>query len=571
MALEEDRLYTDVLVVGSGAAGAMAAIKATAKGASVLVATKGPYPSGNSSIALAGYGVAIGHADPRDNSQVYFEDIIRAGQGLCNEKIVRAWTSKILDLTREMDEWGIDLIKENGKFSQVPWAGHTYPRMVHHYRSTGRAVMQCLGAKSKEMGFNVLEHTIIGGLFRDAEAISGAWGFKYQTGTPVFVSAKTVIWATGGMGHLYPFTDNVKMATGEGYPIAFKAGAEVTGLEFCHFLRTICYPEQMRTSSVIARSVMTLIKEGGARYYNNLGQRFMRKYFPGEGDLEGDNEEVVRAISREIYEGRGSPHGGVYLDVSDVPEEVWKQECAPLWEKATRAEINLTHQPLEIVPYPHDMVGGIRIDETGRTTVSGLYAAGEAAGGAHGAARLGGSALSEAIAFGAICGENAAEAAVNLKRQPEISQIQKLEATEHLKRLLNRKSDLSPAQARTQIQQIVNKYLNVARDETGLNQALAELREIETNVLPRMTAWNEEEKIRNSQIAEALEVEGQVELAKIIATAALIRKESRRGHFGGHYRTDYPQRDDKNWLKNVVLKREPNGSIYYYTEEPVKA
>jgi fumarate reductase (CoM/CoB) subunit A len=571
MKLEEEQLYTDVLVVGSGAAGTMAAIKAAAKGASVLIVTKGPFPSGNSSIALAGYGAPLGYADPRDSVQVYFEDIIRAGQGLCNEKIVRAWTGKIIELTNEMDEWGIDLVKEDGKFSQIPWGGHTYPRMVHHYRSTGLVVMKCLGAKSREMGFKVLEHTLIGGLLREGEAISGAWGFQYPTGNPVFISAKTVIWATGGMGHLFPFTDNVKMATGEGYSIAFRAGAEMTGMEFCHFLRTICYPEPLRTSSVVVGTIVTLIKKGGARHYNNLGQRFMRTYFPGEGDLQSDNEEIVRAMSREIYEGRGGPHGGVYLDVSDVPEEVWEKECASLWEKATRAQINLTHQPLETLPYPHDMIGGIKIDETGRTAVSGLYAAGENAGGAHGAARIGGSALSEAIAFGAICGENAAESAANLERQPEISQIQKLEVTGHLQSLLNKKSGLSPAETRIQIQQIVNKYLNVARDETGLNKALTELEETEANVLPRMTAWSEEEKKRNSQIAEALEVEGQVELAKIIAKAALIRKETRGGHFGGHYRIDYPQRDDKNWLKNIVLKREPGGAISSYTEDPVKA
>ena len=571
MTLDASELHTDVLVVGSGAAGVMAAIKASAQGVGVLLVTKGPYPSGNSSIAMGGYGVSIGHADPRDNAQIYFEDIIRAGQGLCNERIVRAWTSKIIELTKEMDEWGIDLIKENGKFSQLLWAGHTYPRMVHHYRSTGIAVMKCLAAKSEKMGIKALAHTIVGGLFRGDKAIVGAWGFQYQTGTPVFISAKKVIWATGGMGRLFPLADNVKMATGEGYSLAFKAGAEITGMEFCHFLKTISYPQQMRTSSVITRFINTLIDKGNARYYNNLGQRFMRQYFPGEGDTKNDNEAVVRAISREIYEGRGSLHGGVYLDVSDVPEELWKKEGAPLWEKATRAQIDLGRQPLEIAPYPHDMIGGIKIDEAGRTAVPGLYAAGEAAGGAHGASRIGGSALSDAIAFGAICGENAAKSAVNMRRQPEISQIHKKEVTEHLRDLLNRKSELSPAEVRIQVQQIANKYLNVARDEKGLNKALTELKGIEADALPRMSAWNEEEKKRHSQIAEALEAEGQVELAKIIARAALIRKESRRGHYGGHYRIDYPEQDDKNWLKNVVLKREQGGSISYYFEEPVKA
>jgi fumarate reductase (CoM/CoB) subunit A len=571
MALEGEQLHTDVLVVGSGAAGAMAAIKAVNQGADVLVVTKGPYPSGNSSIAAAGYGAPLGYADPRDNPQAYYEDITRAGQGLCNEKIVRAWIGKIIEITKEMDGWGIDLIKENGKLSQKPREGHTYPRLVHHYGTTGSAVMKCLGEKSKEIGFKILDHTIIGGLFRDAESIAGAWGFQYHSGKLFFISAKVIVWATGGMGNLYPFTDNVKMATGEGYTIAFKAGAELTGMEFCHFLPTICYPEKMRTSSSVLRFTKILIKAGGARYYNKLGERFMRKYFPAEGDFTNEESDIVKAVSREIYEGRGSSHGGVYLDVSDVPEELWKKECAPLWEKAARAGIDLTAQPLEILPHPHDMIGGIKIDENGCTAVPGLFSAGETAGGAHGASRLGGSALSEALSFGAICGENAARSAAGIKRQPEISQNRKLEVNEHLQSLLNRRSDLSPAVIRLRVQQIVNKYLNVAREEIGLNQALAELKETEANMLPEMIVWSDEEKKMNLQIAEAMETEGQVELAKIIAQAALIRKESRGSNYGGHYRIDYPDRDDKNWLKNVVLKREPNGSISYYTEDTVKA
>ena len=571
MAFEVIDLSTDVLVVGSGAAGAMAAIKATIKGVRVLVVTKGSYPSGNSSIAVGGYGVALGNADPRDNSQVYFEDIIRSGQGLCNEKIVKAWTDRIVYLTKEMDEWGIDLIKDNGKLSQVPWAGHTYPRMVHHYGSSGAVVMKCLGAKSREMGFKVLGHTIIGGLFRDGDGVTGAWGFQDQTGRLFFIAAKTVVWATGGMGQLFPYTDNVKMATGEGYSIAFKAGAEIIGIEFCHFLPTFCYPEAMRQSGVVVGLINNLTIKGGARYYNNLGQRFMRKYFPQKGDLESDNEETLRAFSREIYEGRGGPHGGVYLDVSDVPEDVWKKDCPSLREKAARGGINLTSQPLEILPYPHDMVGGIKIDENGRTSVPGLLAAGETAGGAHGASRIGGSALSEALAFGAICGENAAGSSLDSGRQPVISRSQKQEVKEHLQSWLDKKSGLSPSEIRNQVQHIINRYLNVAREETGLNKTIAELEAIEARILPELTAWNEEEKKTNLQIARGIEVEGQIELGKIIAQAALVRKETRGGHFGGHYRIDYPDRDDENWLKNVVLKRDPGGSISHYTEEPVKA
>ena len=217
--LEISKISTDVLVVGSGAAGAMAAIKAMAEGAEVLVVTKGPFPSGNSSIALAGYAVALGHADPRDNPQVHFEDSIKAGNGLSNQKLVRTWVTKIVELTREMDSWGIDLIKDGDKFAQRPWEGHTYPRMVHHHLATGKAVMKCLGKKSREIGVKVLEHTIVGGLLKKDGMVVGAWGIQYQTGQLLFIEATAVILTTGGMGHLFPITDNVKTITGEGYTL----------------------------------------------------------------------------------------------------------------------------------------------------------------------------------------------------------------------------------------------------------------------------------------------------------------------------------------------------------------
>jgi len=568
MLFETREINTDVLIIGGGGAGAMAAIKAMAEGVRVLVVTKGPFPSGNTSIALAGYGAALGHADERDNPQVHFEDTVRAGRGLCNQKLVRTWVTKIVEVTKEMDTWGIDLIKEGNKFAQRPWEGHTYPRMVHHHLSTGKVVAECLRKKSEEVGVQALEHTIVGGLLEEGYAVSGAWALQYQTGQLILISAKATILATGGMGNLFPMTDNVNTITGEGYTLAFRAGAELIQMEFCHFLPTPSYPEGMKTKSVFTGTLNELLNKGGARLYNRLGERFMRRYYPGSGEKGRGGEEMTRAIGLEVCEGRGSDHGGIYLDVSDVPAEMQKALFPKFWKDAEAAGVNLSYQPIELGTNPHDLVGGVKIDETSRTTVQGLCAAGEASGGAHGASRFGGSALAEALAFGAVAGKNAALFAKGKGKPSPWDEKKTAEVRNRLEALLSRKEGIQPSELKRRIQEIANNYLNVGRNRQGLEKALQEIEQIEREMLPRITAWAEDQKEAVSRLRQAIEVDGQLELAKIMATAALCRKESRGGYFGGHYRTDYPDQDDQNWKKNIVLKKD-KGTISWYTEPPV--
>lgn len=565
---EVKRLDTEVLIVGGGGAGAMAAIKGVQEGAKVLVVTKGPFPSGNTSIALAGYSVALGHADARDNPQVHFEDAISAGQGLCNEKLVRTWVNKIVELTGEMDSWGIDLIKEKGKFAQRPWAGHTYPRMVHHQMTTGKAVIKCLEKKSKETGIQAIPHIVVGGLLKDNDAVAGAWGIQYQTGELLFIRSKAVVLTTGGMGNLFPITDNIGAITGEGYSIACRAGAELIQMEFCHFLPTPCYPAELRTKSVFMGTLRNLLNNAGARLYNRLGERVMRKYYPDAGDKQQGGEEIVRAIGLEVCEGRGSAHGGLYLDVSDVALEMHRAHFSKLWEDAKHAGINLSYQPIEVGNNPHDLVGGIKIDEWTRTSVPGLFAAGEAAGGAHGASRFGGSALADALSFGAIAGTSAARYAEKRKGSVNWNEGHIKGIQQKMEGLLSKKGGVRPDELGKDIQTLAYNYLNAGRNERGLTAALQEIERMEKGVVPELTARAADQKQTFSGLRKAIEVEGQLELAKIIATAALARKESRGGYFGGHYRSDFPNQDDENWLKNIVLKKKGH-DISWHTEDPV--
>ncbi|MAF54046.1 MAG: hypothetical protein CL694_13660 [Chloroflexi bacterium] len=561
------RFDADVLVIGGGGAGAMAAVKAAGEGADTLVVTKGPYPSGNSSIALAGYAVALGSSDPRDNPQVHFEDIIRNGVGLNNQSLVKIWVNEIVGLTREMEEWGIDLIREDGKLAQRPWPGHTYPRMVHHHMTTGKAVTKSLGQKSEEVGVRSLPHTVVGGLLKSGAGVVGAWGVQYQTGQPVLIRSKSVILTTGGMGHLFPATDNVGGVTGEGYALALRAGAEFIDMEFCHFVPGPCHPPRMRIRDGFQRHVGALINEGGAKLFNGAGERFMKRQFPDSAEKGLDGESLVKAIGFELCEGRAGPHGGVFLDLSDVPQHMRESTFSEVWATAERAGIDVSYQPVEITPTLHDLVGGVKIDESGGAGVPGLYAAGEAAGGVHGASRFGGSALSDALAFGAISGRAAAQYSRQVDA-PTSGDDAEAELQAAMTRMLSPREGQAPGEIRSAIQSTAYQYLNAVRSGDGLTRALTELDRIGDR-LPEMFAWAENPRQRGALLRQAIEVDGQVELARILATAALYREESRGGLFGGHYRNDFPDQDDENWLKSVIVSGD-GPELSCHTQPPVK-
>ena len=565
---EFHELSTDVLVVGGGSAGAMAAIKAHTAGADTLVVTKGPWPSGNSTKALAGYAAAFGHADPRDNPDVHFADVVRNGIGLCNQRLVRKWVDTICGLTDEMTGWGLNLIRTGNKYHQIPWEGHTYPRMVNHHRVSGKYLMKCLGERSESLGIKALSHTALGGLFKSDGRIAGAWAFDYRAGIAYVIRCKAAIMATGGVGAMYPVGDNVAAVTGEGYALAFDAGAELIGMEFGHYLPTPVFPEKMRVSLVFVGFVNGLLNESEARLLNGRGERFMVNYFPGQGEKRHCSEALSRCISQEIVEGRGGAHGGVHFDVSRVPDEFRNNErYRRMYELADRAGMDLRREPIELVTYPHDLVGGIKIDEFGRTSVPGLYAAGEAAGGSHGASRFGGSALSDCLVFGAASGLDAAACSAQTRSPPPLPRNDVAAIEDRLCAWMSRQGE-DPGDVLARITGLAFRHLNMVRTPHGLQEMLAQSAAIERDALPRMGAKSGTPKESFSRVRKAIEAEGQARTCALIATAALERRESRGGFFGGHYRTDFPHRDDTQWLKNVVLRKD-SATIAVHHEPPV--
>jgi succinate dehydrogenase / fumarate reductase flavoprotein subunit len=552
---EFTEVATDVLVIGSGSAGSMAAIRAHTAGVDTLVVTKGPWPSGNSTKALAGYAAAFGHADPRDNPDVHFADVVRNGIGLCNQRLVRKWVNSICGLTEEMRGWGLDLIRNGDKYHQIPWEGHTYPRMVCHHRVTGKYLMKCLGERSEQLGIKALAHTIVGGLFLSDGRASGAWALNYRTGELYLIRCKSIIVCTGGLGAMYPIGDNVGAVTGEGYSLAYEAGVELTGMEFGHFLAAPIHPAKMQVKFVFIGFVNGLLNEGGARLYNGRGERFMRRYDGAQGELRHSSEELSRRISQEIVEGRAGAHGGIYFDVSDVPDTFRSNErYQRMYELADRAGMDLRREPIELTTYPHDLVGGIKIDEFGRTNVPGLYAAGEAAGGSHGASRFGGSALSDCLVYGSASGTDAAKYARQFRQHMPLESSAVAAAKDKIGRW-SREQGAEPGEALRQLSRMAFEHLNMVRSESGLNSVLNLTRDIASNALPEFAAGRDS-KARPAKLREAIEAEGQSTLCDIIARAALERKESRGGFFGGHYRIEHPERDDAGWLKTITVRKE---------------
>ena len=560
----------DILIVGSGSAGAMGAIKATLAGANVLVATKGPYPSGNSTKALAGYGAAFGHADSRDNPEVHFGDVVRNGIGLCNEKMVRIWTTTICELTEEMRGWGLDLIRDEDKYNQRPWEGHSYPRMVHHHWSTGKYLMKCLSDKSQELGIDVLSHTIIGGIFKDGDTVSGAWGFNYRSGEFYIIQAKAVILTTGGYGAMYPVGDNVGAATGEGYAIAFDAGTEMLGMEFGHYLPTPVYPKALQVKFVFAGFINGLINEAGAKLLNNKGKEFLYQRYPETGATKLTMEELTRRIGEEILKGGGGKNGGIIFDISAVDDKFKDHpKYGRMWELAARGDVDLLEDRIELICYPHDLVGGIKINEKGETNVPGFFAAGEATGGSHGASRFGDSALSDCLVFGALGALEAVNYANNLNTGFEIKAADIEAVKEKISNWIANNEGIDPADILDKIRDIAGTNLNIARSENGINKAFSDLADIEKNLISNITVSGEDDKLTSVKIRQAIEAEGQITLCRLLGTASLERTESRGGYFGGSYRLEHPDQDDENWLKNIVLKK-ANGTIEISHDPVVK-
>jgi fumarate reductase (CoM/CoB) subunit A len=549
-----ERIQTDVLVIGSEGAGARAAIELAIKGKKPLITTKGIMGgSGVTLMAPFSCCVAYGHQDPRDNPDVHFEDAVIGGKFLNNQEMVDVFTKEAPQALLDLESYGAKFEKQEEdptKFIQASMPGHRYPRAIYYDFSTGLQFRKGLKRESKKRGVAVKEDFFVADILVEDGAVTGALCLDIQTGKFVVVECPAVILATGGNLELYyPYNDGSCDVTGDGSALALRAGAECIDMEFQQF-----FP----TGMVWPPSVTGMIWIGDLRYrlggflYNKNGERFMKRYDPERMELS-TRDITSRSMVREILEGRGSPHGGVYLDVSHMGNNIVENYVAEVFPNFSfrgysliKAGVDIRTDAMEVAPMAHFTMGGVRVNPQCETKIRGLFGAGEVTGGLHGANRCEGNALPETQVFGKISGQVAAEYIESTP--PTKPRDSLIEDTYNKIMGFSKKEDgIQHFEIRKKIQKIMWNKVGVVRTLENTEKAVKEFEQIKKEDLPRLFLKNQA-KAYNRELFEALETVNMFQVGEAMAKSASLRKESR----GAHYLIDLPERDDKKFLVNAI-------------------
>lgn len=534
--MKERSLRTEVLVVGSGGAGLRAAIEAKKIGADVLIVSKGGFPSGCTAVAMGGMLAAF---DREDSADRHFDDTVRGGNQLNNRNLVRLLVDHAVERARDLERYGTDFEKRGEKYRLFPYTGSSVPRGVVALEPYRGGYIKGLVKEVRRLGISVVEHVMITDLLKERDTIVGAAGLELEADTLLVIGAKAVVLAAGGGGNLYHLTTNPAGITGDGYVLAYRAGAQLQDMEFIQGRVCMIFPEAMRGIPPPGDGLVTI----GGRFYNKLCERYMGKYHPEKFELVTRAQMAICA-QREIQAGRCGPHGGVFGDLSGVPKgELSKFKG--FMEACAAENFDPTWQPYEWAPGAHHFMGGVVINERCETGVPGLYAAGEVATGIHGANRLAGNALTETQVFGALAGRHAAEAA-RLGSPRAVPPGQADVIRDRISKVLGRDGGVDPLEVKNEITGIMSRYLGVIRDEDGLRKAAKMLERIKEGEIGTLCIRGERSF---KTLAELLEVENLLMVGCLVTKAAMLRKETR----GAHNREDYPELDEA-WARNIVLQ-----------------
>jgi succinate dehydrogenase / fumarate reductase flavoprotein subunit len=566
----------EVLVVGAGGAGLRAAIECSAVGMSTGLVCKSLLGKAHTVMAEGGVAAALGNVDPRDNWKIHFRDTMRGGKFLNQWRMAELHAREAPDRVRELEAWGAVFDRtRDGLISQRNFGGHRYPRLAHVGDRTGLEMIRTLQDHGVHQGFEVYMECTGLELLLDGGRIAGLLAYRRETGRFVVFRAKAVVLATGGGGKAWRITSNSWEYTGDGFGMAYQAGAELMDMEFTQFHPTgMVWPPSVRGILVTEG-----VRGDGGVLLDNKGERFMFRYIPAKFAAEtaateeeanrwlrGDRtarrppelltrDEVARAIVAEVNAGRGSPHGGVFLDIATrLPAEVIKKKLPSMYHQFKElAEVDITRQPMEVGPTLHYFMGGVRVDaDTQQSSVPGLFAAGECAAGLHGANRLGGNSLSDLLVFGRLAGIGAARYVRGLGASPRIDEAQVLAAARRATDILNRESGTNPYLIQEDLQGVMGRYVGIVRKEDDLQTALGELERLRADAA-RVKASGASQY--NPGWHAALDLEPLLTTAEAVTRAALVRQESR----GAHTRLDHPG-EREEWLKvNVVVRKGPSG------------
>jgi succinate dehydrogenase / fumarate reductase flavoprotein subunit len=535
----------DVLVIGAGGAGLRAAIEALAQGASVGVVCKSLLGKAHTVMAEGGIAAALANVDAADNWRAHFRDTMRGGKLLNNWRMAQIHAQEASDRVRELEQWGALFDRtESGEILQRAFGGHTFKRLCHVGDRTGLEMIRTLQDRGVQMGIDVYMECAVTRLLKDGDRIAGAFAYGREQGRFIVFKAKSIVIATGGIGKAWQITSNSWEYTGDGMALAYDAGAELIDMEFVQF-----HPTGMVWPPGVQGILVTEAVRGeGGTLTNKLGERFMQRYDPERMDLS-TRDVVARAIYTEVREGRGTEHGGAYLDISHKPAETVKRKLPSMYHQFLElADVDITKGPMEVGPTCHYMMGGIRVDaETGASTVPGLFAAGEAAAGLHGANRLGGNSLSDLLVFGRRAGLAAARSAKDA-RPPVIDPGQIEQAEREMLEPFERAEGESPYAIHRDLQEKMQKLVGIFRVEEDLKRALDEIRALEQRTA-RVKV--EGSRLFNPGWHLARDLKAMLTVTEAVTRSAQARRESR----GAHSRLDFPKTDPAWGKKNNVITR----------------
>ncbi|WXJ82643.1 L-aspartate oxidase [Moorella humiferrea] len=533
-------LKTDVLVVGSGCAGLMAAIEAAKTGCMVMLIDKGLIGKSGCSVGAQNIAAVIKDEIPGDSVELHYQDTIKAGKGLNDPVLVKIMVEDAEESIRQLEAMGMLFERrEDGRYKLLDMNGHSYPRALLQSDRTGKIMLDVLRAEAERLGVIMKSDILLTSIFQEQGQVQGAMTVDFARGCLVLILARAIVIATGGAGQLYPLTTNCDQSTGDGMALSLKAGCILKDLEFYQF-----YPGTIIAPQALRGYCLGMIQFG--RLYNNKGERFMTKYDPVSME-KGTRDFISLCIFREIIAGYGTQNNGVYLDISALPADIlnaFDEECKILHS----CGIDINSNWLEISPGAHYFMGGIKIDENGRTSLNGLFAAGEVSGGFHGANRLGNNSLLECLVFGRRAGRAAGLYAVETDYFPPGRDSISGEIA-RLRTILNKgKRKYQPGHILEALHQVMWVYVGIIRNTGGLEKAREILTELKAN-LETNTGISRKDLLFNRELYYYLQVENMILLAEAMVISALARKESR----GAHVMEDYPMSNDEQWLVNTEV------------------
>ena len=568
----------DVLVIGSGGAGLRAAIAAHEVGAKTLVISKTlAGKAGCTVMAEGGYNAAIGTTEPGDSIQAHFEDTMKSGAGLSNPELVHILANMAPERLYDMERYGALFSRgRGGLIAQRKFGAQSFQRTCYAADRTGHEIVMTLLQEMRRQRIDVWNYLLAVDLIVSDHRLQGVLAYDIKHPGFVLIKSKATILATGGACRCWSVTSNSYQGTGDGYGMAARAGAIMCDLEEVQFHPTMMvYPDSAKgilvTEAVrgeggylynVTPKLRTALEENAR--LRKIGEqpkridpkdfgaeRFMRRYDPERMELSA-RDIVTRSITQELSEGRGTKTGGVLLSVVHLESDSVRERLSTMYKQFRDfCNVDITHEPMEVAPGAHHVMGGLVIDKDCRTSLESLYACGEAAGGIHGGNRIGGNALGEGQVFGALAGRTAAVEARN-RRYDKINLVSIAKKIQDELNLESKRSDgkLRPYQIKERLQQVMTAKVGVIRDEGGLKEAFDEIYRLEEEL--KQVGMKNAHLSFNQDVVDYFEVRNMLEFSKLVTGSALLRKESR----GAHYRRDFPDRDDENFKKNIFVEGE---------------